>query len=81
MSNLICGAEAGADGGVDCSPVACGVGVFAGEEESVCDRFGEEFRGVKASRGYVGVGSEGVGVLLPVVGDASLKGFAELSGL
>jgi len=64
---LFGGAFAGADGGVDGAPVAGDVSVFAGEVEGAFDGCGKFENGVESSGGDVAVGTESVGVSLPVL--------------
>ena len=72
------GALAGADGGVDGSPVAGGVSVFSGEVEGVVGGDGHLGASVEGSGGDVAVGSAGEGVVLPVVGVAEEELTAEV---
>lgn len=68
---LFGGTFTGADGGVDGAPMAGHVGVFAREVEGVFDGGGEFEDSVEAAGGDVAVGTEGVGVGLPVLGGAT----------
>ena len=73
VEDLVGGALAGADGGVDCAPVASSVGVLSGEVEGVGGREGHFGAGVDGSGRDVAVGAVGEGVALPVMGVAAMS--------
>ena len=52
---------------MDCSPMAAGVGMFAGEEQSRLHGEREFIRRMNRSSRNVGLGAQAVGVVLPVV--------------
>src|SRR5690348_13593160 len=66
LEYLLRGAEAGAEGSVDGTPVAGDVGVLAGEVEGVVDGHGHLCGAVCRADWGVAVGSEGVWVPLPI---------------
>ena len=77
MQDLIGGAKAGADSGVDRSPVAGGVGVLAGEVERVVGGDSHLTACVERAGGYVAVGAPGKCVALPIVRVATDELLAE----
>ena len=68
---LLCGAFAGAYGGVNGAPMAGNVSVFAGEVEGVFDGSGEFENGIESAGGNVAVRAVGEWVGLPVVSGAT----------